>query len=175
MLKSRLSSQFIAPDGIDSTRKVTEVPKFRQHTYGKKSGAKPHRFTDCNPSSTKPKTKETTGKARWGKWTSYRPYMSSTILEEALPLIYKFHWPKSKCWSEECPDSPWHADTMMTLKLTVELGKPWFSRNRPDALEWYNLWLDGQVWLGNNKLQGKRMRCMWVATQDRVRWYHSVN
>ena len=35
-LKSRLSSQFIAPDGIDSTRKVTEVPKFRQHTYGKK-------------------------------------------------------------------------------------------------------------------------------------------
>ena len=36
MLKSRLSSQFIAPDGIDSTRKVTEVPKFRQHTYGKK-------------------------------------------------------------------------------------------------------------------------------------------
>ena len=36
MLKSRLSSQFIAPDGIDSTRKVTEVPKFKQHTYGKK-------------------------------------------------------------------------------------------------------------------------------------------
>ena len=36
MLKSRLSSQFIAPDGIDSTRKVTEVPTFRQHTYGKK-------------------------------------------------------------------------------------------------------------------------------------------
>ena len=35
-LKSRLSSQFIAPDGIDSTRKVTEVPKFKQHTYGKK-------------------------------------------------------------------------------------------------------------------------------------------
>ena len=36
VLKSRLSSQFIAPDGIDSTRKVTEVPKFKQHTYGKK-------------------------------------------------------------------------------------------------------------------------------------------
>ena len=36
MLKSRLSSQFISPDGIDSTRKVTEVPKFKQHTYGKK-------------------------------------------------------------------------------------------------------------------------------------------
>ena len=36
MLKSRLSSQFIAPDGIDSTRKVTEVPTFRQYTYGKK-------------------------------------------------------------------------------------------------------------------------------------------
>ena len=36
VLKSRLSSQFIAPDGIDSTRKVTEVPTFRQHTYGKK-------------------------------------------------------------------------------------------------------------------------------------------
>ena len=36
MLKSRLPSQFIAPDGIDSTRKVTEVPKFKQHTYGKK-------------------------------------------------------------------------------------------------------------------------------------------
>ena len=36
MLKSRLSSQFIAPDGIDSTRKVTEVPIFKQHTYGKK-------------------------------------------------------------------------------------------------------------------------------------------
>ena len=36
MLKSRLSSQFIAPDGIDSTRKVTEVPKFKQHTCGKK-------------------------------------------------------------------------------------------------------------------------------------------
>ena len=36
MLKSRLSSQFIAPDGIDSTRKVTEVPTFKQHTYGKK-------------------------------------------------------------------------------------------------------------------------------------------
>ena len=35
-LKSRLSSQFIAPDGIDSTRKVTEVPTFRQYTYGKK-------------------------------------------------------------------------------------------------------------------------------------------
>ena len=34
--KSRLSSQFIAPYGIDSTRKVTEVPTFRQHTYGKK-------------------------------------------------------------------------------------------------------------------------------------------
>ena len=33
MLKSRLSSQFIAPDGIESTRKV---PTFRQHTYGKK-------------------------------------------------------------------------------------------------------------------------------------------
>ena len=36
MLKSRLSSQFIAPDGIDRTRKVPEVPKFRQHTYEKK-------------------------------------------------------------------------------------------------------------------------------------------
>ena len=36
MLKSRLSSQFIAPDGIDSTRKVTKVPTFRQYTYGKK-------------------------------------------------------------------------------------------------------------------------------------------
>ena len=35
-LKSRLSSQFIAPDEIDSTRKVTEVPTLRQHTYGKK-------------------------------------------------------------------------------------------------------------------------------------------
>ena len=38
MLKSRLSSQFIAPDVTDSTWKVTEVPKFRQHTYEKKIG-----------------------------------------------------------------------------------------------------------------------------------------
>ena len=36
MLKSRLSSQFIAPDGIDRTRKVPGMPKFRQDTYGKK-------------------------------------------------------------------------------------------------------------------------------------------
>ena len=36
MLKSRLFTQFIAPDGIHSTRKVPGVPKFRQHTYEKK-------------------------------------------------------------------------------------------------------------------------------------------
>ena len=155
--------------GFTAPGRYQECQNLGNTLMKRKSGTKPHRFGDCNPSRTKPKTTATTSKARWGESTSYRPYMSSTILKEALSLINKFHWPKRKWWSEECPDSPWHVVTMMRFKLMVELGRPWFSRNRPDALEWYNLWLDGQVRLENNKLQSKRMRCMWVINQDRVR------
>ena len=59
MLKSRISTQFNLPDqGIDGTRKVSEVPKSKRHTNGKKIGnqtsqihglqSKPHRENQSN-------------------------------------------------------------------------------------------------------------------------------
>ena len=78
MLKSRLSSQFIAPDGIDSTRKVTEVPKFRQHTYEKKIGRQTSQIHGLQ--------------SKQHKADNQRNYQQGTMRRmNKLPPIYKQH------------------------------------------------------------------------------------